>query len=404
MHLQETLSRIDMPHDPNPRLTTAGNPYFRYLRVLLYVSIPLLLCSCINKNKAATDGPDADTTAVLRPKHLSILFGGDIMVHAPQITAAKKENGYDFSETFQYIKPLLDSAGLAVLNFETTISADGSFSGYPLFASPPEIVYALKKAGADILMLANNHICDKGAKGIRATVSTIEQAGLLYTGAFADSAAFRRNHPLYKEAGGIKTAILNYTYGTNGMPVPEGMIVNLIDEDKIARDIASVNKDTTDHIIVFLHWGDEYARAPHKYQKKIADVCHGNGADIVIGSHPHVIQPVDVITDSTGHVTGITVYSLGNLVSNQQWRYSDGGMLWTTDITHDTDGLKWIRSKPTFVWVHTPYEDGRKKYKILTPEAADTMLLNYPASLSRYKQFVGDSRKIIYGDSVPRNE
>lgn len=366
-------------------------------RVCIFSTAIFMLYSCGGTGSRKTGGTNGVTDSVFIPvpKRLSMIFGGDIMAHIPQVYAAYTGDGYDFSETFEYIKPFFDSAGLVILNFETTISADGKYTGYPMFATPPQIASALKKSGADILMLANNHICDKGAEGIRATVSVIEQAGIQYTGAFPDSVSFRERHPLYVSASGINIAILNYTYGTNGMPVPEGMAVNIINKDRIAGDISSVDRSKADHVIVFLHWGEEYARRPSKYQREIARTCHENGADIVIGSHPHVIQPIETILDSTGNVTGVTVYSLGNLVSNQQWRYSDGGMLVKVNLTHNTDSSRNMSVEHLFAWVYRRYERNSQKYTILPQGVADTLLSANPSALAGYNRFIEDSRKLI---------
>ena len=331
-------------------------------------------------------------------RHASIVFGGDVMTHLPQITAAKRDSTYDFTEAFKYVKPFFDTADVVVLNLETTISATGNYSGYPLFSSPPELISALQKSGVDILALANNHICDKGSAGIRSTVAAIEEAGLKYTGAFADSASYTRLHPLRFDAGGIRFSLLNYTYGTNGMPVPRGMIVNTIDTARIAADLEKAAADNADAIIVYFHWGVEYMREPTQHEKELALWCHEKGADIVVGSHPHVLQRPRTTVDSAGIVRQVTVYSMGNLISNQRKRYTDGGMLIRLDFEmRDTPAV--IEAQYMLTWVHLNYDNGQRHYHILPSPVADTLLdKGTPSSIS-YNLFMTDSHRLL--DNIP---
>lgn len=317
------------------------------------------------------------------------------MVHMPQVTAARRDSTYDFAETFRYVKPVFDSADLVVVNLETTVSAEGNYSGYPIFASPPELVRGLKESGVDIVTLANNHICDKGKKGLEATVEAIETAGVQYTGAFADSAAYERLNPLMVEVNGIGLALLNYTYGTNGMPIPGGAVVNLIDTAHIGADLAKIERESTDLVIVCFHWGVEYSRNPAPQEKSLAQWCRTRGVDVVVGMHPHVIQPIEALRDSAGNVTAVTAYSLGNLVSNQRKRYTDGGMLLRLDITH-CDSLP-LRIEPGYMltWTSVNYENGRKSYHILPPNVADTALAGGSEARAAYDLFISDSRELL---------
>lgn len=212
-------------------------------------------------------------------------------------------------------------------------------------------------------MLANNHCCDNGAEGIRTSVEELDRCGIRHTGAFADSADYKKNNPLYLTYCGIRLAIVNYTYGTNGMPVPEGTVVNLIDTVRMAADLAAARASGVDFIVACVHWGDEYQRRENAAQRSLAAFLRRHGTDVVVGSHPHVIQPW--VADSS-HVV---LYSLGNLVSGPApplHRRRSGGHGGGRPASR---GAVTYRLETTPVWVSVP------GYRILTPEAADTMTL-----------------------------
>ena len=220
--------------------------------------------------------------------------------------------------------------------------------------------------------------------------------GIGSTGVFADSHEFITNHPLILQSKGLRFALLNYTYGTNGLPTPDGLSVNRIDSFNIARDIALIDRTKIDGIIVFFHWGYEYARQPNDEQRKLADLCHRYGAEIVIGSHPHVVQPIvtheDTYMDYSGrekkNIGNITIYSLGNLVSNQRERYKDGGILVILDIMKKKEAQLAIHASCIPVWVQLP------KYRILPPFVADTITMS-ASERSAYEQFISDTHTLL---------
>lgn len=201
-------------------------------------------------------------------------------------------------------------------------------------------------------------------------------------GRFSDSSDFRARHPLRFEAGGIRFALLNYTYGTNGLPVPSGLSVNPIDTVRIAADLAAVEHDGVDCVIACMHWGNEYERRPNKVQRQLAGFLRRHGVDLIVGSHPHVVQPYE--QDSNG----IVLYSLGNFVSNQRKRYCDGGIVATVEVTRSPDGSLRYSLELTPVWVLTP------GYRITPSEVGDT--LSMPAdSRLRYERFMTDTRLLL---------
>lgn len=325
-----------------------------------------------------------DIEEVITSDTIRLVFGGDLMQHMPQITAAKQSDGsFDYTPSFEYIAPIFHSADIAVLNLETTITTSQNYSGYPLFAAPAAIADAMVDMGVDIALLANNHICDRYGKGIDTTINELTRRNIAHVGAYKDSIDFRDNNTHCFECKGVRFALLNYTYGTNGMPIPKGRIVNLIDTLTIQRDLRQLSRDSVDCVIACMHWGIEYERKANREQRNIAAMLRREGVDIIIGSHPHVIQSYEA--DST-HVI---YYSLGNLVSNQQWRYADGGLLAEVEVVRcDTiEGLR-FNTTPHPVWVLCP------EYRVLPRSVGDTIEMS-ASSREQYNCFMTDTDKLL---------
>lgn len=314
-------------------------------------------------------------------RRAKIVFGGDVMAHTPQLSAAQTAEGYSFSRSFEYVAPILQQADLAVVNLETTLSRRPPYTGYPMFRTPAELAVTLQHAGVDVTALANNHICDRGASGITTTIGVLDSLKISYMGAYADSVA---RQPLYVSASDITIAILNYTYGTNGLPIPRGMVVNRIDTVQMAADIAAIDRTRADVVCVMLHWGEEYQRRPNRAQRAVAEFCRRKGVELIIGSHPHVVQPIEC--DSA--VRWATVYSLGNMVSNQQWRYSDGGLLAEVTVSRVGNAAPSIAVRPIPIWVLCP------DYRIVPQSVGDTLTMN-SAARYRYTQFINDCRTLL---------
>ena len=309
------------------------------------------------------------------PQRMNLWFGGDVMQHMPQVEAARRGERFDYQPVFAALAPRMRAADLAVVNLETTLTRRGHYTGYPLFRSPTALADALRDAGVDVAVLANNHCCDGGAEGIRTTIAELDRCGIHHTGVFADSADYKKNNPLYLKYCGMRLAIVNYTYGTNGMPVPEGAIVNLIDTVRMASDVAEARAAGVDFIVACLHWGNEYERRENAQQRTLAAFLRRHGVGVVVGSHPHVVQPWQA---DSSHVV---LYSLGNLVSNQRRRYTDGGLVAAVGAVRHPDGRMSYSLEATPVWVALP------GYRILPPEAADTMEL--PAAYGVFRTDVG---------------
>lgn len=357
------------------------------MKRLADIAVAVLLAAVAAANVAVVLRPvetPASETAEPRDtvRRASLVFAGDLMLHTPQLARARTaDGGYDFRPVFRHVADRFRRADYAVLNLETTL-ADGGFSGYPCFRSPAAIVAALADMGIDAVVTANNHCCDGGSRGIAATIAALDSLGICHTGAFADSTDFYSNHPICFERGGISFAMFSHTYGTNGIPVPSGRMVNRLDTLAMARDLSAVNRDSVDVVIEFVHWGNEYERRENAEQRRMADFLRRHGVDLVIGSHPHVVQPFE---SDSAHVV---IYSLGNFVSNQQWRYSDGGVMARIDVTISGDSRPVYEVSVEPVWVKTP------EYTIIPPEVGDT--LGMPAGQrQRYEEFVSDTRKLL---------
>jgi len=255
---------------------------------------------------------------------------GDLMCHSQQYNEAQTNNGYDFTYVYDAIKPFINSVDLAFGNLETvTAGAEERFTGYPMFNTPVEYIEALKYAGFDVITTANNHSLDRSYTGVVKTLDALDENNLTHTGTFRTEEDSRDVLILtYKS---IKLAVLAYTYGTNGInpPIGKEFSVNYVDENEIQQDITRAKEYIPDKIIAFVHWGDEYQRQPNSYQTRIADFMFNEGVDIIFGSHPHVLQPMEfkTITDVYGKTKEVfIIYSMGNFISNQRKRFTDGGV------------------------------------------------------------------------------
>jgi poly-gamma-glutamate synthesis protein (capsule biosynthesis protein) len=314
------------------------------------------------KNQTFTD-KDSIVTAKL-------CFVGDLMCHSTQFNYAKVEaDSFYFSGVFKEVKNFLTEPDLTVGNLETVIAGNNKgYSGYPYFNAPDDFIYTLKESGFNLLITANNHALDQGEDGVDRTIVIINQNKIHRTGTF-NSQKDQDSIRIFM-INSIKIAILAYTENINGLSVPKGKdyIINLIDEEKIKADIQKARLKDVDVVLVHLHYGTEYKREPNDYQKEIVDKIISYGADIIIGGHPHVIQPFDYFkTINTKIDSGFVAYSMGNFVSNQRWRYSDAGVILNIQISKNkfTDSvyINEISYLPT--WVFRGSTKNGREYIIL---------------------------------------
>lgn len=315
-----------------------------------------------------------------------LLFAGDVMCHMPQVIAARSDSGYDFKGSFAGVKPYFDRADMAIVNLETTVSSNGRYSGYPSFSSPPELIDALHWLGVDVALLANNHCCDRGRRGISSTIDKLDGCRIAHTGVFRSPEEYSSTNPLRFEIDSISFAMLNYTYGTNGLEVPDGYKVNLTDTLAMKTDLAkAADADCT---VVCMHWGDEYVQKPGRRQRLLADFLLANGADVIVGSHPHVVQPAEISEEGRP-----VLYSLGNFISNQRKRYCDGGIIAEIDVVKRDSLPAEYRVTVTPVWVMLP------GYRLVPPESADTVTMT-PSQRAEYEIFMKDTELIFSREGV----
>lgn len=289
--------------------------------------ILLILTGCnseSNKNKSE------NTSQKKQNKALVLIFAGDVMNHLPQSHAAYNSStgGYNYEPCFQFIKPYIETADISFCNLELPL-AGKPFTGYPRFSGPDEMLDAIKWTGFDVVQTANNHIMDRGNKGNQRTISEIKKRNLLFVGSYGGIAQKDSAYPLIINKDKIKIAVLNYTYGVNTY-VEKPSIVNMLDSNLVKIDIQKAKAQKVDLIIATVHWGNEYQLKCDIIQKKWANFFTRNGVDIIIGSHPHVVQNFEIKQHNGKNIP--IFYSLGNFTSNQRDKNKNGGVLARIEI------------------------------------------------------------------------
>ena len=332
------------------------------------------------------------------PTVATLAVCGDVMSHMPVTRDAwdEAQGMYDYTPIFEQARPYVEEADYAVANLETTLSTEGPYSGYPAFRSPAALAGDLKELGFDLVLTANNHCLDRGYSGLTSTLDALDEAGLAHVGTYASQEA--ADSPIcLADVGGIQVAFLGYTYGTNGIPLPKGKeyavslfntdyLTNLStpDTEKLEADLATARAMDPDLIAVMIHWGVEYRTKQNSYQEEIADLLIANGADLVLGGHSHVPQPIQerTVTGWDGaERTGFVCYSLGNFISSQVDPLTDTTAALTLELTKDHE------SGETAVtgWSYAPMlmvrRDGTERVFTLTdtsavPAGADASLVN----------------------------
>lgn len=297
---------------------------------------------------------------------LKIIFAGDLMGHGGQIKAALVEEGkYDYTPCFRFIAPYLQSANLAIANFELTL-AGPPYKGYPQFSSPDQLLVDASNAGFDIFTTVNNHCMDGGKRGFLRTLKVFDSLGVPHLGTYRNAAERAKEHPMMVERNGFRLALVTYTYGTNGLPVPDPLVVNMIDTMQMKADLARAKELGAEFTIALIHWGEEYQTKANTEQEMLAKLLLKNGADIVIGGHPHVVQnaTMDALPENEVEPQ-IVVYSMGNLVSNQRDINTDGGIMVELDLRRDAEGK--IRQRCAYMpyWVYRGEYERLYQYYIL---------------------------------------
>jgi poly-gamma-glutamate synthesis protein (capsule biosynthesis protein) len=343
----------------------------------------------------------------LQPDKISLLFIGDVMGHDEQIWSAenRETHKFNYDNVFQYIKPVIEDADISIANFEVTL-AGTPYMGYPQFSSPAALAAACKNAGIDYLVSANNHAADRGSKGIISTINKLDSLGIPHTGTFLNSQCRDTLSPMIIHKNGTSIALLNYTFSTNGIVVPQPVIVNMLDKDLITSDVRRAKSMNPDFIILFLHWGVEYDTVPNKSQTDLAMYFKSIGVDLVIGSHPHVIQRMERVKDSISDKEDVVVYSLGNFISNQRKPKTDGGSIVRIELTKSGGKYKVSNAGYYLTWVYTPIVKYRKQFYIIPCSEFETKpdFFDKPEAFTQMKKFITDSRILLNVQNINVNE
>lgn len=363
------------------------------MRYAFLFSLLLSFCSSIA-------GQDSDSSAL----RLKMVFAGDVMGHDSQISSAQvvKDSLYDYSPCFEYISPILKQADLAIANLEVTLPGKAPYKGYPRFRSPNDLALALRYAGFNFLVTANNHSNDAGKTGVINTIKTLYDYGFYQTGTFQTQEEGKAFYPLIVYRNNFKLAFLNYTYDTNGLPTQPPTIVNLIEEEQIRKDIIEAKALNPDFITVILHWGNEYQLMESKEQRQLADSIFQWGADLIVGAHPHVVQPIREVWHKKSQedsLRRVIAYSLGNFISGQQKQYTDGGIMFEVEIEKKNE-----RSKARIVdhhyipvWRYIQKNDHKSTYRVVPIAAfengAEQMIGMTDGDIGKMNFFAKEMRK-----------
>lgn len=397
------------------------------LAVVCAVALPLFFSGCTSEAESNEDG-EVEVQALVeeeKPIDLSILCVGDVMVHQSQIGSHynAETDSYDYSNNFKYIKKYIENADLALFNMETTF-AGKPYTGYPTFSAPDELADALKDAGFDVAITCNNHMMDKGGKGLQRTLEILKDRGFHTVGSRQSTADARY---AITEVNGVKVAVVAYTYETatggngtalNGVSISaeNASLLNSFSYETLDADLAKVKGDCdaareagAEIVIVYYHWGEEYHLTANKWQRQIAQYTVDNmDADIIFGSHPHVLQEMEYFqkTDSDKKVP--VFFSMGNLVSNQRRetlgnslnsKHTETGILANVNLSYMKSEKKILDISMSAIptWVDKYGSSSRPIYEIipLDEDLTTNETLQVSGHLSRAQQALEDSHGVL---------
>lgn len=300
--------------------------------------------------------------------HLTITAAGDCLMHNTQIWAGQEGDSFNFDHFFEDIKPYLEQGQITSTCFEAPMAgAQAVYTGYPLFNSPDAMADTFKNAGFDIVVTAHNHILDRGVNGAVRTMEVLKSRGLDALGTYSTPTDSRK--PVIKEVNGIKVGYIAYTYSTNGIPLPDDYkyMVNFLEREKIVADIKTL-RPQVDVVVLVLHWGVEYTPKPTKEQQAMARLFLESGADVILGSHPHVIQTMEVV-----EVAGkpkFVIYGMGNFISHQNGQERNSGIVLKMDFSKDSSTnqtrLESVDYTPTFS--HHYQLNGKTRFRVVAVE------------------------------------
>lgn len=299
----------------------------------------------------------------VQAQKLDLLFAGDVMAHDDQLASAwyAEDSTWNFEIWFSEIEHIFKSADYCIGNLEVPLGVK-PYKGYPSFGSPAEFAIDLKACGFNVLLTSNNHASDRKERGIIRTVEILDSLDIPHTGTWKSKEDREEETPLILEKNGFRIAVLNYTYGTNGSPYPK-LISHMI-ESYMKADIKKAKELNPDKIIVCMHWGTEYQSYPTDAQKSLADKMYEWGADYIIGSHPHVIQPMEWTQTDDGE--RFVAWSLGNLISNMYFKRTDGGALLHLQLEKEGDDVVISEAGYILVYVYKFLDENEHiQYRLL---------------------------------------
>lgn len=336
----------------------------------------------INATKIANDDSSV--------KNITISAIGDIMAHDDQLKAQfdKDTNTYSFNNNFKYVKPYISNSDLAIGNLETTLAGPkAKYSSFPKFNSPDELADAIKDSGVDIVSTINNHTYDRGSDGVYRTLDVLNSKDIEHVGTQKND---EDENFLIKDVDGVKLGITAYSYGQvygsttalNGLNIDYNDLNNLnifnssyvdIAFNEIKDTLDVINNKESDLQVVILHWGDEYTRQPNEFQKELAKKLCDYGVDIIIGSHPHMVQPIEMIKSDENDNETLVIYSLGNFLSNQRneilnKKYTEDGVIVNIDINKNLNTGETKISNVEYIptWVNKyNNKNGKLTYEII---------------------------------------
>ncbi|MCZ7663195.1 MAG: CapA family protein [Thermoleophilia bacterium] len=299
--------------------------------------------------------------------HITLVFAGDLLMHKPLGDSVYDPGTgrYQFERIFAPIAPYVREADYAVANLETRLAgAAYGYHGYPTFNSPADLAPALRATGFDLMGTANNHSLDMGWPGVVNTLDALDRASLAHVGTNRTAAEQARVFSV--GVRGVRVAFLNYTDYLNGLPLPAGRphAVNLLSQQTVLGEAARARAEGADVVVAFLHFGNEYQRYATEQQRALATALLRGGVDLVVGAHPHVVQPIERVSVPGGGYR-YAAYSLGNFVSTQRLRYRDSGLLLYADVEKDAEGARVTGLRYLPVYVQQSWSGGRTQYRVL---------------------------------------
>ncbi len=331
---------------------------------------------------------------------IDFAFVGDAMQHATQSKAALQANGtHDYSSCFTLLQPDIEGVDCAVVNLEAPLGGS-PYTGYPCFSAPDEFAWQLKKSGFDLFLTANNHCLDRRDKGLVRTIATLDDMKIPHVGTYVNAEARAKKCPLITDIKGVKVAFLNYTYGTNGIKIQNDVVVDYIDLKKIDADIDHARQLGAQVLCVCIHWGDEYKLLPNSGQRAIAQHLVDQGVDLIIGSHPHVVEPFKMVHSAMHHKDVLVVYSLGNFISGQKTADTRGGAMVKVSIKM-VDG-KPVVFNPRYKLFFCQHPAGRGDNFRLIPESMPEKVRHDSRSLFNNFMSRAHSQALIYNQGVPQ--